>query len=57
LYERIPEPYSIGQTHLRLARLSTDSTARMHHVQAARAAWERIDRPDLLTELEREFGT
>lgn len=55
LYERIEEPYSIGGTHRRLARLSTDPTERDRHIAAAREAWARIDRQDLIDELDREF--
>lgn len=55
LYEQIEEPYSVGWTHRRLARLS-DSSERNRHVQAARAAWEKIDRLDLVKDLEKEFG-
>ena len=55
LYEKIPEPYSIGRTHQCLARLATDGETRNTHVQSARQAWRRIDRPDLVRELEKEF--
>ena len=37
LYERIEEPFSIGWTHRRLARLS-DGSERSRHVEAARSA-------------------
>ncbi len=57
LYGRIPEPYSMGQTWRRLARLAGDDRQRQQHVQAARAAWERIDRPDLIKQLDDEFGS
>jgi len=57
LYERIAEPYSIGQTHQQLAHLASDEAERSRHIQAARAAWERIDRPDLVQQLEDEFDT
>ena len=56
LYGRIPEPYSIGQSHRRLARLATSSGERGRHVQAARDAWNSIARADLVHELEEEFG-
>jgi tetratricopeptide (TPR) repeat protein len=56
LYDQIPEPYSIGQTHRRLARLAVTQVARSSHVQAARAAWAGIDRPELIRELDDEFG-
>jgi tetratricopeptide (TPR) repeat protein len=56
LYERIPEPYSIGQTHRRLARLAATPEERTRHLQAARAAWIGIDRPDLVKQLDNEFA-
>ena len=52
LYERIAEPYSIGWTHVYLARLESDPTVREAHLKAARTAWTQIDRPDLIAELE-----
>ena len=52
LYAKIPEPYSIGWSHLRLARLAPTPAERARHVEAARAAWLRIDRPDLVAELD-----
>jgi tetratricopeptide (TPR) repeat protein len=55
LYQRIPDPYSIGGTHRRLARI-TDGDERQRHVQAACDAWTCIDQPDLVAELNREFG-
>ncbi len=56
LYQRIPEPYSIGMTNRRLARLSSVPAERNSHLSAARDAWQSIDRPDLLKELHAEFG-
>lgn len=56
LYERIAEPYSIGTTHRRLARIAP-APAHWSHVEAARTAWEAIERPDLVKELEDEFGS
>jgi tetratricopeptide (TPR) repeat protein len=47
LYARIPEPYSIGLAHIRLARIATPAEADEHR-QAARKAWASIDRPDLI---------
>jgi hypothetical protein len=47
LYARIPEPYSIGFAHIRLARHAPTAEAAEHR-QAARKAWESIDRPDLI---------
>jgi hypothetical protein len=56
LYERIPEPYSIGWAHWRLARL-TKGDEKRRHVRTARAAWTSIDRPDLVADLDQEFGS
>ena len=56
LYARIPEPYSIGWTHRRLARLARgDADCRARHLAAARAAWGAIRRPDLIADLDCEF--
>jgi tetratricopeptide (TPR) repeat protein len=55
LYRRIPEPYSIGSALVRLARLA-EGDLRAERVAEARAAWQSIDRADLLEELERQFG-
>ena len=56
LYMSISDPYSIGMTHRRLARLASDATERRRHVLAARQAWESINRPDLLQLLRDKFG-
>ncbi|MEK6322387.1 MAG: tetratricopeptide repeat protein [Acidobacteriota bacterium] len=56
LYQRIAEPYSIGRSHRRLARLASDDGERRRHVEATRAAWLSIDRPDLVKGLDEEFG-
>jgi hypothetical protein len=48
-------PGSAGHAHVRLARLSTGE-ARRAHLAAAREAWSVLDRPDLIRELEQEFG-
>ncbi|MBX3566653.1 MAG: tetratricopeptide repeat protein [Rhizobiaceae bacterium] len=50
LYGRIPEPYSIGGTHLRLMRIARDDVERERHRIAARAAWSSIKRDDLIAE-------
>jgi len=50
LYARIPEPYSIGLAHSRLAELA-EGTNRAAHIAAARAARTSIDRPDLVARL------
>ncbi|WP_052518351.1 FAD-dependent oxidoreductase [Archangium violaceum] len=56
LYMLIPEPYSVGQTHRRLARIAPNAEARRRHIIAARQAWESIDRPDLVQQLHDELG-
>jgi len=48
LYQRIPVPYSVGATHLRLAHLATSEDARDHHIKRAREAWSSIGRLDLI---------
>jgi tetratricopeptide (TPR) repeat protein len=55
LYMGISEPYSIGQTHRRLARLKENTTARCAHISAAREAWASIKRDDLVNQLTTEF--
>ncbi len=50
LYARIPEPYSIGGTHLRLARRAATPAEAAEHRQAARQAWASIGRQDLIDE-------
>ncbi|MDQ3258106.1 MAG: tetratricopeptide repeat protein [Acidobacteriota bacterium] len=56
LYELMAEPYSIGEAHRRLARIAASDTERGQHIEAARLAWQSIDRPDLIAELEKEFA-
>jgi tetratricopeptide (TPR) repeat protein len=56
LYSRISEPFSIGWAHVRLARIEGDPETKEHHVVAAREAWTRIKRPDLVDDLKKEFG-
>ena len=48
LYASIPEPKSIGLAHIRLARGAATPGEVAEHREAARAAWESIDRPDLI---------
>ncbi|HKB29688.1 MAG TPA: tetratricopeptide repeat protein [Streptosporangiaceae bacterium] len=55
LFRQIAEPYSTGMAHRRLARLASGSERRTH-VAAAREAWLSIDRPDLVADLDEEFG-
>jgi len=50
LYGRIPEPYSIGLTHIRLARHAPTPAQAAAHREAARQAWASIDRADLIAE-------
>jgi tetratricopeptide (TPR) repeat protein len=56
LYSRIQEPYSIGGTYHRLALIAPDADARMRHARAAREAWRRIGREDLIERWLGEFG-
>jgi tetratricopeptide (TPR) repeat protein len=49
LYSRIPEPYSMGHAHRRLAGL-TKGTEKSHHRAEARRLWLLIDRADLVAE-------
>jgi len=56
LYERIPDPQSVGFIYRKLAWLAADESERDRLVEAARQAWESIDRPDLVQKLEEEFG-
>jgi hypothetical protein len=55
LYAQIPEPYSMGQTHRRLAGLCGEGKERCTHVQAAAKSWTAIERPDLVQKLHDEF--
>jgi hypothetical protein len=55
IYERIREPYSIGATRLRLARLAADDERRLH-VDAAKEAWQSIGRSDLIKQFLGEFS-
>ena len=48
LYQRIPSPYSIGWTHLALARLESNPAEAAAHREAARQAWASVDRLDLI---------
>jgi predicted negative regulator of RcsB-dependent stress response len=54
-YQAIPEPYSIGWTLIRLARLAPDSSERTRTWKAAREAWVSIGREDLVEAIEAEF--
>ena len=50
LYGCIPEPYSIGHTHHRLARRAATPAEAAAHREAARQAWASIDRGDLIAQ-------
>ena len=47
-YAKIPEPKSVGCAHLRLARRAANPKEAAEHREAARAAWDSIDRQDLI---------
>jgi tetratricopeptide (TPR) repeat protein len=48
LYAKIPEPYSIGFSHNRLARCAATPQEAAEHREAARKAWDSIGRQDLI---------
>jgi tetratricopeptide (TPR) repeat protein len=56
LYARIPEPYSMGWTHVRLSRISSQDSEKAEHIAQARQLWTSIERPDLVKLLDDEFG-
>jgi tetratricopeptide (TPR) repeat protein len=55
LFQAIPEPYSIGWTLVRLARLEPVGEARTRRWEAAREAWASISRDDLIESVKDEF--
>ena len=55
LYRAIAEPYSIGWTLVRLARLDPADGERVRHWRAACEAWTSIGRGDLIASIEAEF--
>lgn len=55
LYESLSAPYSIGEVHYRLARIAVSDADRDQHIEAARGAWQSIDRFDLITDMEKQF--
>lgn len=57
LYERIPDPYSSGWARVRLARITHWPKEQRQHLETVREAWTRIKRPDLVEELDKEFGS
>jgi len=48
LFQRIPLPYSVGWTHVALARLESNPAEAAAHREAARQAWSSIARPELI---------
>lgn len=54
-HARFGNPYWIGETHCRLARIS-ENEEHQHHVTAARNACTSIKRPDRVAGLEAESG-
>jgi tetratricopeptide (TPR) repeat protein len=56
LYESMADPYSIGIMHRCLARIAASDLERKQHIEAARAAWQSVDRLDLITEMEKQFA-
>jgi tetratricopeptide (TPR) repeat protein len=50
LYAKIPDPYSIGTARNRLRCHAATPEEAAEHREAARKAWESIDRPDLIEE-------
>lgn len=56
LYTAIPHPYSMGGTHVRLARVASSSAIRSTHAAEARRLWTPLDRSHLLHRLDAEFG-
>jgi len=55
LYEAIPEPYSIGWTMIRLARLEPPGMRRADLWRAAQDVWASIGRKDLIKSVAVEF--
>jgi hypothetical protein len=54
LYERVFDHDSIGRAYRFLAHIS-DGAERDQYIAAARAAWERVGRQDLIATLDREL--
>jgi hypothetical protein len=55
LYQAIPDPYSVGWTLVRLARLDPAGNDRTRRWTPARQAWASIGRQDLIESIEAEF--
>jgi tetratricopeptide (TPR) repeat protein len=56
LYQSLSDSYSLGLAHRQLARRARDRAKRKHHILEAKAAWQQIQRSDLVVKLESEFG-
>jgi tetratricopeptide (TPR) repeat protein len=56
LYRQIREPQSVGLVCRALARIETDQKLKRNLVGEARIAWLSINRQDLVTDLDAEFG-
>lgn len=52
LYAKIPDPSSMGWTHVRLAQASAGASDQEKHLRAAREAWASIGRQDLIAALD-----
>jgi tetratricopeptide (TPR) repeat protein len=55
LYAHVAEPYSMGMTHRKLARLAPDERLRRRHLEAARELWARAGRADLTAKIDAEL--
>lgn len=55
LFVGLHDDYSIGWTHYRLAQVAADPEIFRTHLVAARDAWLRIDRHDLIADVNTEF--
>jgi tetratricopeptide (TPR) repeat protein len=52
LYISIPELYSVGWTHVRLANIANTTILRQRHLTASREAWQLIKRGDLVQRID-----
>ncbi|MRG93927.1 tetratricopeptide repeat protein [Polyangium spumosum] len=55
LFTALKDDYSIGWTHYRLAQVAADPDIFKNHLYAARDAWLRISRQDLIDDVNTEF--
>ena len=55
LFSTLHDDYSIGWTHYRLAQVAADPDIFKSHLYAARDAWLRIGRQDLIDDVNTEF--